>query len=89
MNSKEFVKALKNICEEKSISEDVIFEGMTTALQKAYTKETGLPNIRIEINKDTGEIKGYSYQKVVTEYTDGCTNTSINVYEWFVIYYYS
>ena len=36
MNSKEFVKALKNICEEKSISEDVIFEGMTTALQKAY-----------------------------------------------------
>ena len=71
MNSKEFVKALKNICEEKSISEDVIFEGMTTALQKAYTKETGLPNIRIEINKDTGEIKGYSYQKVVTEYTDG------------------
>ena len=56
MNSKEFVKALKNICEEKSISEDVIFEGMTTALQKAYTKETGLPNIRIEINKDTGEI---------------------------------
>lgn len=71
MNSKEFVKALKNICEEKMISEDVIFEGMTTALQKAYTKETGLPNIRIEINKDTGEIKGYSYQKVVLEYTDG------------------
>ncbi len=71
MNSKEFVKALKNICEEKGISEDVIFDGMETALQKAYTKETGLPNIRIDINKDTGEIKGYSYQKVVEEYTDG------------------
>lgn len=70
MNSKEFVKALKNICEEKSISEDVIFEGMQTALQKAYTKETGLPNIRIDINKETGEIKGYSYQRVVKEYTD-------------------
>ena len=71
MNSKEFVKALKNICEEKQISEDVIFEGMTTALEKAYAKETGLPNIRIDINKKTGEIKGYSYQKVVKEYTDG------------------
>ena len=44
MNSKEFVKALKNICEEKQISEDVIFEGMTTALEKAYAKETGLPS---------------------------------------------
>lgn len=68
MDNKEFVKALKAICEEKSISEDVIFEGMTQALEKAYTKETGLPNIRIEINKDTGEIKGFSYQKVVEEY---------------------
>ena len=71
MNAKEFIKALKAICEEKQISEDVIFEGMTTALEKAYAKETGLPNIRIDINKETGEIKGYSYQKVVEEYTDG------------------
>lgn len=75
MNSKEFVKALKAICEEKKISEDVIFEGMTAALEKAYTKETGLPNIRIDINKDTGEIKGFSYQKVVEEYTDGEEDT--------------
>ena len=52
MNSKEFIKALKAICEEKQISEDVIFEGMEGALKKAYTKETGLPNIRIEIDKD-------------------------------------
>ncbi len=71
MNSKEFINALKSICKEKSISEDVIFDAMTLALQKAYAKETGLPNIRIEINKETGEIKGYSYQKVVEEYTDG------------------
>ena len=71
MNSKEFIKALKEICKEKQISEEVIFEGMTTALEKAYAKDTGLPNIRIEINKESGEIKGYSYQKVVEEYTDG------------------
>jgi len=70
MNSKEFIKALKNICEEKSISEDIIFDGMTQALEKAYTKETGLPNIRIEIDRKKGEIKGYSYQKVVEEYSD-------------------
>lgn len=74
MNSKEckeFINALEAICKEKQISEEVIFEGMTQALSKAYAKETNLPNIRIEINKKTGEIKGYSYQKVVSEYTDG------------------
>lgn len=71
MNNKEFIKALNTICDEKNISKEVIFEGMTAALEKAYTKETGLPNIRIEINKDTGDIKGFSYQKVVEEYTDG------------------
>ncbi len=71
MNGKEFIKALKEICEEKQISEDIIFDGMTTALEKAYAKETGLPNIRIDINKETGDIKGFSYQKVVEEYTDG------------------
>ena len=70
MDSKEFIKALKAICKEKQISEDIIFEAMQAALEKAYTKETGLPNIRIAINKDTGEIKGYSYQKVVNEYNE-------------------
>ena len=70
MNSKEFIKALKTICEEKQLSEDIIFDGMTAALEKAYTKETGLPNIRLEINKKTGDIKGYSYQTVVEEYSD-------------------
>ena len=67
MNSKEckeFINALEAICKEKQISEEVIFEGMTQALSKAYAKETNLPNIRIDINKKTGEIKGYSYQKV-------------------------
>lgn len=79
MNSKEFIKALKLICEEKKLSEDIIFEGMETALQKAYVKETGLPNIRIEINKKTGEIKGYSYQRVVEEYTDDEEDDTVEI----------
>ncbi len=79
MNSKEFIKALKLICEEKKLSEDIIFEGMETALQKAYVKETGLPNIRIEINKKTGEIKGYSYQRVVEEYTDDEEDETVEI----------
>ena len=70
MNSKEFIKALKAICKEKSIGEDVIFEAMTTALEKAYAKDTGLPNVKIKINKEKGEIKAYSFLRVVEEYED-------------------
>lgn len=70
MDTKEFIKALKDICEEKSIKEDVIFEGMTQALEKAYARNTGLNNIRIDINKKTGEIKGYSYLTVVKKYDE-------------------
>ncbi len=70
MNEKEFVKALKAICEEKKIDEGIIFDAMKTALEKAYAKNTGLSNIRIDIDKQTGKIKGYSVQKVVEEYTD-------------------
>ncbi len=70
MNSKEFITALKSICKEKGISEDIIFDAMKTALEKAYTKNTGLPNVRIDINKETGEIKAFAYSRVVEEYED-------------------
>lgn len=70
MNSKEFIKALKSICEEKEISEDVIFEGMTQALTKAYERNTGLTNVRFDINRKTGDIKAYSFLTVVKEYDD-------------------
>lgn len=81
MNSKEFITALKAICKEKSISEDVIFDAMKVALEKAYSKETGLPNIRIDINKDTGEIRGYSFQKVVESYSDTNNEDDADVVE--------
>lgn len=70
MNGKEFIKALKAICEEKCISEEIIFEGMTQALKKAYERTTGLTNLRVDINKKTGEIKGFAYQTVVEEYDE-------------------
>ena len=38
MNSKEFIKALNHIVEEKGISKDVVFEAMEQALTTAYKK---------------------------------------------------
>ena len=62
MDGKEFIKALKNITAEKGISEDVVFEGMEQALITAYKKNfNSKTNVRVDINRETGEIKVYSY----------------------------
>jgi len=71
MNSKEFMKALENLAEEKNISKDVIYEAMELALTTAYKKNfNSLTNSRVDINKDTGDIKVYTVYNVVEDYDD-------------------
>ena len=66
MNNKEFKKALENLCKEKGISEDIIYEAMELALQSAYKKNyNSLSNVRIDINRETGDIKVFSFKTVV------------------------
>ena len=68
MNSKEFLQALEVLTKEKGIKEDTIYEAMELALASAYRKHTGsLTNVKVNINKDTGDIKLYSYMTVVDE----------------------
>ncbi len=68
MNSEEFIKAVKNIVKEKGISEDVVFEGMEQALTTAYKKNfDSKTNVKVDINRETGEIKVYSYLVVVDD----------------------
>lgn len=72
MNGKEFIKAVKLITEEKGISEDVVFEGMEQALLTAYKKNfKGKTNVKVEIDRKTGDIKVFTYYVVVDEYHDG------------------
>lgn len=72
MNGKEFIKAVKHITEEKEISEDVVFEGMEQALLTAYKKNfKGKTNVKVEIDRKTGDIRVYTYYVVVDEYHDG------------------
>ena len=72
MNSKELIKALDTLVEEKNISPDVVFEALQLALQTAYKKNfNSKTNVRVDINRDTGEIKVYSYLVVVDEYDEG------------------
>lgn len=67
MNSKEFLKALDNIVEEKGIDKEVVLEAMELALTSAYKKNYGKSNSKVVINRETGDIKVYSYLTVVPD----------------------
>ena len=70
MNSKqvkEFLKALDHIVEEKGIDRSIVVEAMGQGLAAAYKKNEGIPNVRVEVNPDTGEIKVFKFKNVVEE----------------------
>ena len=72
MNSEEFIKALNHIVEEKGISKEIVFDAMEQALTTAYKKNfDSKTNVRVDINRETGDIKVISYLVVVEDYIDG------------------
>lgn len=76
MDPEAFIKAVKFITEEKGISEDIVYEAMEQALATAYKKNfDSKTNVRVDINRTTGEIKVYSYLVVVDEYIEGEEST--------------
>ncbi len=72
MNNEEFIKAVDFITKEKGISKDIVFEAMEQALATAYKKNfDSKTNVRVDINRETGDIKVFSYLVVVEDYIDG------------------
>lgn len=72
MNSKEFKKALDNIILEKGISKDIVYDAMELALATAYKKNFGSKtNVKVKIDRNTGDIRVFSYYVVVDDYDDG------------------
>ena len=72
MNNKELIKALNNLVAEKNISPDIVFEALQLALQTAYKKNfNSKTNVRVDINRETGDIKVYSYLVVVDAIDEG------------------
>lgn len=66
MNNKEFKTAVELLNKEKGIDKETIYEAMELALTSAYKKNyNSLSNVRVDINKETGEIKVFSYKTVV------------------------
>lgn len=67
MNSKDLKKNIEMVAKEKDISEDYLYDAMELALNSAYKKNYRLPNSRVEINRNTGEIKIFSFRTVVLD----------------------
>ena len=78
MKGEEFLKAVDLLEKEKHIDRDIIFETMELALLSAYKKNfDSKTNAKVIINRETGDIKIYSYITVVEEVEDPETQISL------------
>ncbi len=72
MNGKEIINLIENLVKEKAIEYDVVFDVLELALLTAYRKNfDSKTNVRVHINKDTGDIKVFSYFVVVDKIDEG------------------
>ena len=65
--AEEFLKAVEAITKEKNIDKEIVFEAMESALTTAYKKNYGKSNSKVLINRETGDIKVYSYITVISD----------------------
>ena len=71
MNSQDFIRNVHLVSSEKGIDEDIIFEAMEQALITAYKKNyNSKTNVKPKIDRNTGEIKIFTYYVVVDDYMD-------------------
>lgn len=77
---KELIKALNDICVEKSIEPDVIFEALETALIAAYKRNfASAQNVRVNIDKKTGNFGVYAQKTVVDSIEEGMGQLQISI----------
>ncbi|HBA37271.1 MAG TPA: transcription termination/antitermination protein NusA [Firmicutes bacterium] len=66
-----FIKNVHEVAKEKGIDENIIFDAMEQALITAYKKNyNSKTNVKPKIDRETGEIKIFTYYIVVEDYED-------------------
>lgn len=74
----EFIQALKDIERDKGVPADVLLEAVEAALMSAYKKNFGSSqNIRITMDRNTGEISVLAAKTVVNQVEDTTTEISL------------
>ncbi|MCL4425591.1 MAG: transcription termination factor NusA [Firmicutes bacterium] len=67
----ELLEAIRELEEEKGISQEVLLEAIEAALVSAYRRNFGsLQNVRVHIDRQTGEIKVLTQRTVVEQAVD-------------------
>ena len=71
IDDKELIKALDELEKERGINKEYILESLENALVMAYKKNfDSAENVKVTMNKETGEMHVYSVKEVVEEVTD-------------------
>lgn len=78
MDGAELIKALDLVGKEKGIDKEVIFEAIENSLVTACKKLYGnYSNMRVEIDRETGEMRAFAKREVVDEVVDDFTDISL------------
>ncbi|NLZ82167.1 MAG: transcription termination/antitermination protein NusA, partial [Clostridiales bacterium] len=76
--NKELIEALNQIEKEKNISKDILLEALENSLLAACKNNFGRSdNIKVSIDRETGQVNVYSMKEVVEEVTDTVLQISL------------
>ena len=74
----DFISAIQELGKEKGIDPELLFQAVDDALVAAYKKNTGTnQNVRVEMNKENGEIHVYAQRTVVDGEADGINEMTL------------
>ena len=77
--NKEFIEAIESLEKERKIKKEVLIEAIESALLSAYRKNYGTgQNVRVDIDKETGDIGVLMRRDIVEEVTDELTEISLD-----------
>jgi N utilization substance protein A len=72
------MEALHELCHEKNITPDVLFDAIEAALITAYKRNFGsAQNVRVMLDRETGKYHVYAIKNVVDEVEDEITEISL------------
>lgn len=74
----ELIMAINNICVERELEPQVVFEAIESALVSAHRKRFGTgPNVRAQVDQRSGEMKIFIEKEVVEEVADDSMQISL------------
>ena len=81
--NQEFIEALREIVDQKGISEDLLFETIEDALVAAYKKNfatlsNASQDVKVTMNRETGDIHVYGQKTVVEEVVEDVNEISLD-----------